>query len=152
MIFLPTWMFFLSEFPSPLITSHMSFRQVCLSAKALLSFPLSEKVSMCHSFLKDIFTQDRIHIDSKCLSALHLKKCAIFLWRPWFLGRSWLLFALESLVGSKKYLFSWTTFKIVFSVFRFWSLSVDNFGHNLLGVHSVSWACRFMSFCQIFCF
>lgn len=66
-------MFFLSEFPSPLITSHMSFRQVCLSAKALLSFPLSEKVSMCHSFLKDIFTQDRIHIDSKCLSALHLK-------------------------------------------------------------------------------
>ena len=29
---------------------------------------------------------------------------------------------------------------------------VDNFGLNLLALHSVSWASRFMSFCQFFCF
>ena len=86
--------------------------------------------------------------------SLCTEKCAMFLWPPWFLVGSWLLFTLVSLVGSIKCLFSWTTFKIVFSVFWFWCLSmvVDNFGLNLLAVHSVSWAGRFMSFCQFFLF
>lgn len=115
------------------------------SSERVAEFSLSEKVSMFHSFLKDISTQDRIRINSECLSAP--VKCALFLWPPWFLVGSWL-------GGSIRWLFSWTTFKIVFSVFWFWSLSmvVDNFGLNLLAVHSVSWVGRFMSFCQIFCF